>query len=226
MSLKKNRSLLLFFAVAFLFTSCSGNPPVLSEIWWQLVIELDPLSGEQQQTLSLFVHGADDDGDEDLETLYLIYDDKELYWTIPADSWVEYTDQGTKWIGVNGLKAPGEGDFPEGDYRILLIDMGGERDEKNFYLRNSIPTEEKLLLPEIVYDENTLKVSSEYPLFQVWFYNQEGGLVEKSQSYGAGRYLWNDISRNIARRSVSFSIYTEPESGSWGLTSGPYFFSD
>lgn len=225
MSLKKTRGL-LYFTLILLLASCSGNPPVLAEIWWQPLVEVDPSNGQVVQTLSLFVHGSDEDGEEDLETLYLIYDDLELYWTIPAESWTEYTDQGTKWIGVNGLRAPGEGILPQGDYRILLNDIGGERDEKSFYLRNSIPPSEEMALPEIEFNSSNLTVNSEYPLFQVWFYNQEGGLVEKSQSYQAGRYLWNDISRNITRRAVSFSLYTEPDTGAWGMLIGPYFFSD
>lgn len=225
MSLKKIEIAGLFLLI-LLFFSCSGNTPELNEVWWQLNLEKNPTNGIESQSLSLFVHGDDEDGDDDLDKLYLINDDYQLFWEISSDEWSEYTEQGVIWIGSNGLKAPGNGTFPKGNYRVLLIDLAGERDEKTFYLRNSIPSEEERLSPDITFNMTTLTVLMENPLFQIWFYNEEGELVEKSRSFGPGTHQWNQIARNITRRAKSFSLYTEPESGAWGYISGPYFFSE
>ncbi|MBB6478392.1 hypothetical protein [Spirochaeta isovalerica] len=224
MFLKPNRA--IFFLLPFFIFSCSGKAPEVSQIWWQLNIEEDHGKGEMTESLSLFVHGEDEDGEEDLESLYLINDEHQLFWEIRSDEWNEYSEQSIKWIGSNGILAPGEGHFPDGEYRVLLIDRAGERDEKEFFLKNRIPDLQEIQSPEVSYDLSGITVRTENPLFQIWFYNDQNELVEKSRSYSPGQYDWNQLSRNIVRRSVSFVLYTEPESGSWGWISRSYSFSE
>lgn len=222
----KTESLFLFLTASLLFISCSGKPPVLGEVWWHLNVEKTPGEEQTVQSLSLFVHATDDDGDKDLEDLYLINDGERLYWEIPSEQWVRYTEQSTDWIGFNGLRAPGDGRFPDGNYRVLLIDAGGERDEKNLFVKNSIPRDKDIPIPDFAFDSAYLTLTGEYPIYQVWFYNDKGELVDKSRNITPGRYQWNELVRNITRRSVEFTVYGEPQSGAWGLISGPYSFSD
>ena len=196
------------------------------ETWWQLNILSDSSGNDPVQSLSLFIHASDEDGEEDLDQIYLIHDDLYRFWSIPSDLWQSYSDQDIRWIGFNGLIAPGDGSFPEGNYRILLIDAGGERDETSFFLRNNIPDAESLQLPQIQFDQNTLNVYSDYPKFQLWFYDIDGNLIEKSKELLMGEYQWNNIIRNINKRASAYSLYTEPATGSWGLISGPFYFSD
>lgn len=209
-----------------LLVSCSGEPPVVSEIWWQLNIEEDTSANEKTESLSLFVHGEDEDGEKDLESIYLINDEHQLFWEIKSEEWNVYSEQNIMWFGRNGILAPGEGHFPDGDYRILLIDRAGERDEKEFYLKNRIPPLDEVESPEIEFDKNKISVKTDNPLFQIWFYNEENELVEKSRSYSPGTYDWNQLARNIFRRAVSFVVYSEPESGAWGEITRSYSFSE
>jgi hypothetical protein len=211
--------------LVFLFFSCSGEPPQLLESWWQLNLIDDTATGDTVQALSFFLHAEDEDGEDDMDQIYLIHDDLQLLWSIPLEKWSAFTDQGVKWIGFNRLLAPGDGVFPEGNYRVLLIDIGGERDESSFYLRNNIPEKDEIILPEMSYDNNNFSIMSEFPKFQLWFYDGEGQLIEKSKDFLMGNYQWNDFVRNINRRASSFTVYTEPETGSWGLISGPHLFS-
>lgn len=224
--LKQFRFLNIVILLIFFFLSCSGQSPVLTEVWWQLNYEVNEEMEEGYEMLSLFIHGTDEDGEEDLEYIYIINDEYEIYWTISAEEWTSFSEQGVTWVGKNGLKAPGNGSFPKGEYRVLLVDIGGERDEKSFFIKDVMPESEEILKPELTYDNSSFTVRSEYPLFQIWFYNEEGELVDKSRSYASGSYQWNEIIRNIRRRSSSFKLYSEPESGAWGLFSGPYFFND
>lgn len=213
--------------LTLIFFSCSGEAPRLIESWHQLNIINDPESeSESNQALSFFIHGEDDDGETDLEQIYLINDEFQLFWRIPSDQWISHTIQGVLWIGFNNLLAPGKGIFPDGEYRILLIDSGGERDEKSFYLRNSLPEFNEISLPGISYDRNKITIDSDQQQFQIWFYNDDGSFVDKSPSFTMGEYEWNSILQNITRRATSFKVYTEPESGSWGMISGPYHFTD
>ena len=222
MFLKLIRLLGIFFIL--IFFSCSGEPPQFQEVWWQLNLINDFSPEDPIQSLSLFIHAIDDDGDNDLENIYLINDESQLVWNIPLELWTTYTDQQIKWIGFNRLMAPGDGIFPEGDYRILLVDMGGERDEYSFYLRNNIVSNEELALPEVEFNQNKITVNSDYPKFQIWYYDNDGQLIEKSQDLLMGSYQWDQVNRNISRRASTFTIYTEPQSGSWGLISGSYYF--
>lgn len=221
--LKSIRSLILIVLILFLL-SCSGNPPEVNETWWQVNLLVDKFDGPPRESLSLFISAFDDDGEGDIDQLYLINDENLTFWSIPSDLWVTYSDAGINWIGCNNLFAPGEGHFPEGHYRVLLIDLGGERAESSFYLRNSIPQLEDVTLPQIRYDLEQITVLSEFPKFELWFYDEEGNLLEKSDSLLEGSYEWNQIVRNIVDRATSFSLYSEPENSSWGMISGPYQF--
>lgn len=221
--LKKSKFLIVLPLIIF-FLSCSGEAPVVNELWWQLNIENNLQNGETGESLSFFIHGEDGDGQEDLESLYLINDDKQFYWTMESDDWSIKKEQNVTWIGRNGILAPGDGHFPEGNYRVLLIDRGGERAEKTFYLRNTIPDKKEWKKPEVLFDRTTLTVKTDNPLFQIWFYNEEGQFLEKTRTYSPGTYEWNQLSTNITRDAASFALYTEPDSGSWGWISRYFYF--
>ncbi len=210
----------------FFLISCSGEPPQINELWWQLDLSVDSLSDEAVESLSLFVHAEDEDGADDLNQLYLINDDFYYVWNIPSDLWLIYEKDGVKWIGINDLRAPGEGHFPDGNYRVLVVDLGGERVESSFYLRNSIPELDTLIFPEIKFDNDFITINSDFPSFKLWFYDVDDTLIDKSEILTPGNYEWNRIIRNINRRAASFSLYTEPENGSWGLISGPFLFNN
>jgi len=211
--------------IVALFSSCSGEPPELLDSWHQLNLIHDPSDETSFQALSFFLHGEDEDGEDDLEQIYLIHDDLQLLWSVPLDKWASIRDEGAQWIGFNRLIGPGDGIFPEGNYRVLLIDVGGERAERSFYVRNNIPGKDDIELPVIEYDIEKFSIKSDFPLFEAWFYNGDGQLIEKSKDFPMGAFQWNDIVRNISRRANSFIIYSEPETGSWGLISGPFFFN-
>lgn len=215
----------ILFPLIIILFSCSGEVPELLETWSQVNLIDDPARSETAQTLSFFLHAEDEDGEEDLDQIYLINDDLQLLWSIPREKWSFFTDQGVQWVGFNGLLGPGDSLFPEGNYRVLLVDQAGERAENSFYIRNDIPEKEELQLPEIKFDTDQITVISEYSLFQLWFYDEDGQIIEKSKDLLMGKFLWNDIARNISRRAFSYQVYMEPETGSWGLISGPYFFN-
>ncbi len=219
------KTLYLLSAVLYLST-CSGNPPTINEVEFQLNLIDNKENGELYESLSFFFHAEDEDGEEDFKELYLINDDDFTVWEIPSEQWLNYEDQNINWIGFNGLRASGEGHFTEGNYRVLLIDLGGDRDEYPFFLRNRIPEDKESVLPLISYTKEYIEIKSDFPKFEIWFYDRDDNLLEKSQEIVSGSYQWNQISRNILRRTYSFSVYSEPENGSWGVVSGPFGFDD
>ncbi len=221
LSLKPNKYFFLLLVVFFLI-SCSGEPPELHNIEYQLLLINNNTYKEPFEYLSLFFYGEDEDGIDDIDKLYLINDDNYTMWDIPSDRWVSKNILGTEWMGFNSLMAPGDGHFPEGNYRVLIVDLGGESAETTFFLRNRIPEKEDLTLPEVIYDNETVQIQSDFPTLQIWYYDSDDNLLEKSKEITAGNYQWNQINRNIIRRANSFSVYSEPKDGSWGLISGPF----
>ena len=218
--------LIKIIAIVLSFFSCSGEPPQVLEVLWHLNLKDDVESGEKFESLSIFIHATDEDGDEDIDQIYLIQDELQMFWNIPSDKWTLHIEQSVRWIGFNDLRAPGDGIFPEGNYRVLIIDLGGERAEHSFYLRNNIPEEEDITPLDVSFNNDTVSVVSEYPKFQMWFYDLDGKLIDKSKDLLMGSYQWNEVVRNINRRSFSFSVYTEPETSSWGMISGSYYFDN
>ncbi|MCX7655630.1 MAG: hypothetical protein N2Z76_03790 [Treponemataceae bacterium] len=69
-----------------LLFACSSQPPRIDGIRFQLVYVQK--EGKIEEWLSLFVAPADDDGFEDLEELYLIHDERQLYWKLTRENWL------------------------------------------------------------------------------------------------------------------------------------------
>jgi hypothetical protein len=94
----------LSFATAVTFLSCTGEPPEIVRVFWQLNIVDDREQDLSYQTLSLFVKPNDPDGFEDIEDVYLINDEQELFWRLDGESWVQSGSAQEIWIGSNSLK--------------------------------------------------------------------------------------------------------------------------
>ncbi|MCX7948566.1 MAG: hypothetical protein N2509_00485 [Treponemataceae bacterium] len=70
----------------FSLFACSSQPPRIEGIRLRLVYAQK--EGKIEESLSLFVAPADDDGFEDLEELYLIHDESQLYWKLTRQDWL------------------------------------------------------------------------------------------------------------------------------------------
>lgn len=114
--------------------ACETSPPELYELQWLLLDFDDRELGRRYESLSLFVRAGDEDGADDLDELYVILDDAELFWRLTAATWTRSEQGGAAWIGSNALSMPGREPFPAGEYRLLLLDLGGQRDTARFVI--------------------------------------------------------------------------------------------
>ncbi len=112
-----------------LATGCTVAPPEILESRVELRLVDDRDTGERYEQLSVFVLGRDDDGIDDLQFLYVVHDESNLYWKLTSDRWQRLEEGGGTWIGSSGLTMADYGAIPGGTYRLLLIDAAGERDE-------------------------------------------------------------------------------------------------
>jgi len=126
--------LFIFISVLFVLSACSNNPPEILQNFWEITLVESPDSTDElvsfREELSVFTVSRDEDGDDDIESIFLIQDEEELFWELDKDNWEEIDLQGEKWTGASSLLMPADESFPRTSYRVLVIDKSGQRDEK------------------------------------------------------------------------------------------------
>lgn len=121
-------------AAVSLATGCESNPPDIVEVDLTVYELTDRERNTTYEVLSLFVSAGDLDGVEDLDRLYLIHDDAELFWATHGDAWLQVVADGDTWIGEPRLAMPDRGPFPDGTYRVVLVDAAGESTERELVM--------------------------------------------------------------------------------------------
>ena len=176
------------------------------------------------QSLSLFVKPNDPDGFEDIEDLYLIHDDQELFWRLVPESWGQSGTDADIWIGSNSLKMPDGASFPAGEYRILLRDVGGDSAEQTIRLRLVSSKEARRYLPEVTVGDGQIRVSGEAGTYQLWVYDASGRYVASFPIADTPLSL-QAITRSqpALREGFSFKVHGTVEGQNLGVSSGPYY---
>jgi hypothetical protein len=208
--------LIAAFALIVALGACETSAPELYELQWVLVDFDDRDLDRRYERLSVFVRAADADGLEDLEELYVIHDGGELFWRTTADTWTRDERDDATWIGAASLAMPGEQPFPAGEYRVLLIDAGGERDTSRFLIpeqRNATP------LPEVRQSGGTFAVSGEAD-YNLWIVSE--GVLRESVAAGGEVDLAGDEYRSGIRYEVY--VFGKLPDADKGALSGPYFW--
>ena len=197
-----------------LLAACETSPPELYELQWLLLDFDDRELGQRYESLSLFVRAGDADGGDDLDELYLIFDDGELFWRLTAATWTRTEHEGATWIGSSTISMPGQQPFPPGEYRLLLLDRGGQRDATRFV----IPAQRRpTAAPEVSVDGPRIEVHGAAP-YQVWVAAADG-LVTTLDVAGAV-----DLEDFDFRAGARYEVYVfgQAEGADKGVLSGPY----
>jgi hypothetical protein len=193
-------------------------------VFWQLNMVEDLEQDLTYQSLSLFVKPNDPDGFEDIEDLYLINDQQELFWRLDGESWAQSGTDEEIWIGSNSLKMPDGAAFPAGEYRILLRDVGGDSAEQTIRLQTISSKEASRYLPKVSVAGGEIRVAG------------EAGSYQLSVTDGSGRYIASypiaekpltlaaiTNSQPALREGFSFKVYGVVGNRNLGVTSGPYY---
>ncbi len=193
-------------------------------VFWQLNMVEDLEQDLTYQSLSLFVKPNDPDGFEDIEDLYLINDQQELFWRLNGESWAQSGTDEEIWIGSNSLKMPDGAAFPAGEYRILLRDVGGDSAEQTIRLQTVPSKEASRYLPKVSVTGGEIRVAG------------EAGSYQLSVTDGSGRYIASypisekpltlaaiTNSQPALREGFSFKVYGVVGNRNLGVTSGPYY---
>jgi hypothetical protein len=212
------------FVLLLLLLTCTGEPPEILRVFWQLNIVEDLEQNLSYQSLSLFVKPNDPDGFEDIEDLYLINDEQELFWRLDVDRWAQTGTDQEVWIGSNSLKMPDGASFPAGEYRILLRDVGGDFAEQTFRLQLVSSTQARRYLPRVDIEQGEIRVSGEADNYRVQVYDTTGRYVASFPvSETPLRVQAITASQPGLHRGFTFKVYGMVQDRNLGTNSGPYY---
>lgn len=151
---KKLFGLLLMFALF----ACEGAPPEINDIFYQITLSKNLTQNRSEEILSLFLTIHDEDGEDDIESIYLLNDQQELFWKLDSSNWEKTDRKGSRWIGSSSIQMADGSPFPRGKYRVLVSDQGGSRGEKELQL--NVPGVElnQFIFPELSFHQKTAQV--------------------------------------------------------------------
>ncbi len=209
-------------ATLLLFMNCTSKPPEILQLFHKVTLIEDLEQNHSYFALSLFVHATDADGFEDLEEIYLISDAEELFWKIDSDSWVESGSGDEIWIGSNEIRMPGGSPLPEGEYRVLLKDVGGDSDERTIYIPG-MPARASRLIPKVQIKEGEIRVTGAADAYTLWISKPNGQFVRtwplEGHSLSVQEIMRQDGS---LRAGFALTVYAEFPDGELGVRTGPY----
>ena len=198
-----------------LLTGCETSPPELYELQWLLLDFDDRELDQRYESLSLFVRAGDADGADDLDELYVLFDDGELFWRLTAVTWTRTEHEGATWIGSTTISMPGREPFPPGEYRLLLLDRGGQRDSARFV----IPARRRpTAAAEVTVTGPRFQVRGTAP-YQLWVAAADG-MVTTLDVAGTVDLEEDFDFRAGARYEVY--VFGQAEGADKGFLSGPY----
>lgn len=212
---------LVLWALSLLWTlaACAVNPPGFVSTSHRLIVYAVDAAGQREERLSFFASIKDKDGVGDLEYLYLVHDESELYWTLTLDNWVRRDEGDSVWLGSNGLRPGDRGLLPRGRYRAVVVDKAGERDERVFNL--SAPVTADYDLPSLRLTGSQVTLGSPYPMNTLFFLDPADNPV-KTVSINPGTSsldaLWGDSSWRTAAHTIrAYGFDPKAETGffSW-----------
>lgn len=206
--------------------SCTGQPPEILRVFWQINLVEDREGGQVYESLSLFIRPRDPDGFEDIDEVYLISDTHELFWRLDSGAWKRSGSGEETWIGSNGLRLPDGRAFPSGEYRILLRDVGGDTAEQTVTIQSPPLDQVRGYLPEVTVQRGSVLITGGAETYQLWLYDAAGGYVA-SRSVSPGSTAIESLlaAQPALRAGFSFKVYSFVQNRNLGVITGPYFVS-
>ncbi len=215
---------LVFIVYVVFFVSCSGSIPQIGQIVWQVNFIKAPEESSFLQALSLFILVEDEDGISDLDAVYIIHDESELFWKLDADVWTIKVISGKNWLGSNSITMNDNSSLPSGSYRIMVIDKAGERDSGVINIPSSmLKLDGNVIFPnlKINYD---IEIESEYNDNTLRVYDESMQLL-KNLKIETGKINKSIIINDTDSKAHWISIYSFNSETGTGLIRGPYLFN-
>lgn len=202
------------------FISCSSSPPEVLQIYWQLNITEDTEKAAVYESLSLWVQARDEDGTDDIEYIYLIHDEQELLWEISSETWEQVSDSGEDWYGLNGIIRGDLSNLPRGEYRVVVIDKVGERDERSFYLSAKNTLVETVDTLDVVMEGNSVVPRNTEYGYTIWGFGSDRNFIGSIKDLSVPVTL-EEIEAELPGTEYIYVYSYEMNEGA-GIIGGPY----
>ncbi|MDD9987335.1 MAG: hypothetical protein OXQ31_13750 [Spirochaetaceae bacterium] len=206
-----------------LLAACEVAAPEAHELFWKRVMFADLRQGRTYETLTLFARVSDADGLDDLDALYVMNDDAQLFWRLTPEVWVvDRSDSGT-WIGSTALAMPSDEPLPAGVYRVIVQDIAGQTAEESFRVTGSTGPEARWHAEaiDVAIDANELTVTGPFASYEVWLYGSAGTRVAAA-AFAERIDLESALPEGTLADELLLYVYAEPPDDGSGYLSGPY----
>jgi hypothetical protein len=167
------KSLFILSLLVAAVVSCNRTEPTISFGFIELVYY--QTSDKPEERFSFFIIPDDEDGIENLEDLYLYHDRAQLRWHLKSNDWISYTHEGKTWIGSRSITIHEPETLPRGQFRVVLVNKGGEKSERNFTF--DAPEEARFPFPTLVISGGQYTVVSAYPTNRLVCFDEQGNHV-------------------------------------------------
>lgn len=206
-----------------LLAACEVAAPEAHELFWKRVVFADLRQGRTYETLTLFARVSDADGLDDLDALYVMNDDAQLFWRLTPEVWVvDRSDSGT-WIGSTALAMPSDEPLPAGVYRVIVQDIAGQTAEESFRVTGSTGPEARRHVEaiDVAIDANELTVTGPFASYEAWLYGSAGTRVAAA-AFAERIDLESALPEGMLADELLLYVYAEPPDDGSGYLSGPY----
>jgi len=222
----KKIALALAILITLLLLACSENPPQIIQVQWQVILFQNRLLNAVYPKLSIFIRATDEDGMEDLNAIYFINDEAELYWSLLAEKWDKASVRGVEWIGSNGLVMPDKSPLPAGTYRILLEDLSGQTAETQIYLKREELDFSRAVFPAVTVTDNVLSLSGNFSQAEIWLYDSNDQF-RKQVSLPGKTISLSELTKHHAslEKGFSFYVFTKKTDTYYAMLEGPFYFT-
>lgn len=214
--------ILLFFSISFF--SCEGSDPEILNTYWQINVLNNLKTGNKEEALCFYAIVSDDDGEQDIESIFVINDELQLFWTINNSNWQRIELNGEKWLGCGMLQMTDGGAFPRLKYRISAKDSAGGTASAEINLNLESIDLKLVKFPELELLDKSIKVLNYTQDLKMIFYNSSDIYLESlnlQPMYSDPKTFpkFNDL--QLSNRNNIYIYRFLPEDG-YGLMSGPY----
>lgn len=219
----KLRLILCGVAVAATFLGCTGSPPEILQDHADVYLFRDRSLEASYERLAFFVSARDEDGFEDIESLYLVHDEERLHWAIDADQWQREEREEETWLGRNDVQMADYSAMPRGVYRVLLLDAAGERDEREIRVTTPDVPLTAVRFPDLSLENDRLLVDSIHTSHTIHAFDEAGNL-SASRDFGGQVVRVADLIGQGDLSRFALYLYTFDEENRIPLLTGPYQF--
>lgn len=206
-------------SLLLLLTACTVNIPVIKDQQWQVSLTEDREKDIVYESLSLFLYIFDEDGQNDIESLFLINDDYGLFWELTESNWDIEINGDEKWYGASEILMQNYGDIPRTSYRVHVRDLAGETAETKLYITQPKTLKESAIFPDFTYKQKELTLKNFSDGFlQVVI---DGVVIQESAISSTPKSIKDILGKELEEYSDDVELYLKAVERDLILRSGP-----